>query len=325
MIIFNTSIEDKNFYYITGIEEPCKGVAVQGDSPFVIASSLDAGIASKYVETRTFKDREEFWKILGELTPSGRVGLNLARISVKTYNEIKKHITGRKFFDIDKQISEKRAKKSKKEIDYLTRAGKIASNSIEEIRDFLKPGISEFEIKAELEYLAAKKGSGRVTFETIVSSGKRSALPHATASDRKIQAGDTVMIDFGPSYKMYASDITRTFSIGRNREFESQYTRILEAHSAAVASIKDGVETSSVQKAAEKVIGKMVHLIGHGVGLDVHEAPLFSGGILEKGMVFTIEPAVYDRFGVRLEDTLFLDDKVKFITNAPRSLDFLIV
>ena len=325
MIIFNNSIEDRNFYYVTGIEEPCKGVFIQGDSPVVIASPLDAGTAGKYVETRTFSDGDEFWKILGDLAPPGRVGLNFSRIPVRTYKEIRKQITGRKFFDIEKQLSEKRAKKSNKELARLKQAGKIASRSIEEIREFLKPGISESDVKAELEYLAAKKGAEGFSFETMVSSGPRSALPHSTASGRKIKSGDVVMIDFGPGYRMYASDITRTFSIGRSREFESRYNLVLEAQSAAVESVEDGADASGVQKAAERIIGRMAHLIGHGVGLDVHEAPRFSGGVLEDGMVFTIEPAVYDGFGVRLEDTVFLDKKARFITDAPRSLDFAVI
>ena len=324
MIVFNTTVEDRNFYYLSGIEEPCRGVVVHEGRPVVLASPLDEGIAREYVETQVFKTRKEFWKVLGEIVTEDRVGLNFSRMPVGTFRKLRKHVKA-KFYDAGKEMAKKRLKKDKKEVEKLRRAAKIASRSMEEIRDFLRPGLSEFEVMSEIEHLASKKGSGRFAFETIVSSGPRTALPHSTASKRKLRPGDVVMVDFGPSYKMYASDMTRTFCLGGSDEFKERYRKVLDAQAAARAAAGDGADVRSVQQAAEKVIGKMAHLVGHGVGLDVHEDPRFSKGRLERGMVFTIEPALYDGFGVRIEDTFFLGKKLEPLTNAPRDLDFALI
>ncbi len=319
--IFNTGVEDRNFYYLSGIEEPCKGVVVSGRKPVVLASPLESGIAEKYARMLVYRSRSEFWKLFGELVGDSVVGVNFRRLTVKTFNMLKKK--GFRLGDASAWLSRKRAVKSREEISKIRKACRIASRSIEEFRELIRPGVKELELKAELERIAVEKGAEGFAFETIVASGPRSAIPHATASGRRLHQGDTVVVDFGPTYRMYASDITRSFSLGCSSEFKEAYEKVLEAQGAVVRKLKEGVSVREIREAAEKLVGKLAHSLGHGVGLDVHEAPSFTRGKLKRGMVLTVEPGIYKGFGVRVEDVFVVGGKL--LTSAPKELDFAVV
>ncbi|KUK52006.1 MAG: Peptidase M24 [Desulfotomaculum sp. 46_296] len=213
---------------------------------------------------------------------------------------------------------------------------RMADEAFAHILSFLKPGCTEVEISLEMEYFMRRGGAKKISFDTIVASGVRGAMPHGVASDKQLEIGDLVTMDFGCEFNNYCSDITRTVCLGAPTEMQERIYRIvLEAHDAGVHSIRQGVKASDVDLAARNVIEKyhfgknFRHSTGHGVGLIVHENPVISakdGTILQAGMVITVEPGVYlpGWGGVRIEDMVLVEEKgARLLTNAPR--DHLIV
>lgn len=210
-----------------------------------------------------------------------------------------------------------RLRKDDAEIDALRRAGTVADEAMAAIRDLGADaiGMTEAELAAEIERELTNAGGAGVSFETIVGSGPNGAMPHYTHGDRTIEPGDPVVLDFGTRVDGYPSDQTRTivFAGEPPAEFETVHATVLEAQTEAIDTIEPGVTAHSVDEAARSVIeaagygDAFVHRTGHGVGLDVHEAPDIVAGNdleLEPGMVFSVEPGIYlaDRFGVRIED-----------------------
>ncbi|AKK03245.1 aminopeptidase P family protein [Corynebacterium epidermidicanis] len=184
----------------------------------------------------------------------------------------------------------------------------------------LAVGRREIDVAADLEYRMRKLGAERPSFDTIVASGPNSAKPHHGASDRVITAGDLVTIDFGAHDRGFNSDMTRTFVMGHADEFAAEiYQVVLEAQLAGVAAATPGTQLVDVDKACRDIIEAagygeyFVHSTGHGLGLDVHEAPYAAQtgtGVLAAGMTLTIEPGIYvpGRGGVRIEDSLLITD-----------------
>jgi Xaa-Pro dipeptidase len=242
-------------------------------------------------------------------------------ISLQTYKKLCKDLK----IELTDIIERFRVSKSKTEIKNIERAIGIAENSLKKI------DLSGIENKAaaELEYNMRVKGSLRPSFETIVASGVRSSLPHASASSEKIET--PIVIDWGAIYHNYCSDITRT--IVNSEEQEEILEVVLEAQKAAINTLKPGIKASYIDKIARNVIEEygyidyFLHSTGHGVGLEVHENPSLSvkyGGKLEKGMVVTVEPGIYlkGKFGVRIEDMVLIKNRGKVLTNLSKKIKF---
>lgn len=220
------------------------------------------------------------------------------------------------------RIDSLRMVKDVKEISSIHQAVRIADEAFTRILPFIKPGIRETDIACELEYIMRRQGSERPAFDTIVASGKRGALPHGRASDKRIAPGDMITMDFGAVYDDYHSDITRTIVLGpvspKQREI---YDLVLAAQLAGIRAVAAGRMCRDVDAAARKVIedagyGKYFgHGLGHSLGLAIHEEPRFSPSagdmLLEKNMVMTVEPGVYlpQWGGVRIEDTVLVSDQ----------------
>jgi Xaa-Pro aminopeptidase len=178
----------------------------------------------------------------------------------------------------------------------------------------IRPGVKESDVAAEMEYAARRAGAEEMSFSTIIASGERSALPHGRASEKPIKAGGFVVCDFGVILGGYCSDQTRTVWVGSvSEDARVAYEAVLEAQLAAIAAVRPGVSVGEVDGAARKVLRKrglgrhFTHSTGHGVGLEIHEAPRLAAGqkaVLQPGMVITIEPGVYfpGKWGVRIED-----------------------
>jgi Xaa-Pro aminopeptidase len=183
------------------------------------------------------------------------------------------------------------------------------------------PGIREVEVAAKMEYAARTSGAEGMSFETIIASGPRSALPHGRASSTAIQPGGFVVCDFGVILHGYCSDRTRTVYVGSaTAEARHVYEAVLESQLAAIDAVAPGVAVSKVDRAARRVLEKkglaryFTHSTGHGVGLEIHEAPRLAQGqqeILRPGMVVTIEPGVYlpGKWGVRIEDVVVVTER----------------
>ena len=221
--------------------------------------------------------------------------------------------------------------KSAEEIDAIEKACDLASEALMRTLPEIKPGKTEIEIAALLEYNMRLLGAEKTSFDTIVASGVRGSMPHGTASSKKIEAGDGITIDFGAFYGGVCSDMTRTVFAGEPScsEMRRIYEIVLEAQLTAVNGYKPGMTGSDVDKLARDVIKNagygeyFGHGLGHGVGIDVHEMPGVSPrstAVLTPGMVFSIEPGVYvpGLGGVRIEDLVTIEgDKLRILTKKP--------
>ncbi len=214
-----------------------------------------------------------------------------------------------------------RSVKDEEEIMYLTKAAQIAEKALEKTMEVIKEGVTENFVKATLEYNMALLGSEKPSFDTICISGVKTSMPHGAPSDKVIEKGDFVTIDFGAVVNGYCSDMTRTFAVGcATDEMQEIYETVLKAQISATEFIKAGVKCADCDKIARDIIANtgygdnFRHSLGHGVGLKIHEMPNLSPKsdlILEKGNVVTVEPGIYieGKMGVRIENTVVVTEK----------------
>ena len=229
-----------------------------------------------------------------------------------------------------------RTVKSKDELERIIRAQRIAEKSFEEILNDIKPGVSEREIAARLTYKMLHYGAENMSFDPIVVSGTNSSRPHGVPSDKLIENGDFVTMDFGCIYEGYCSDMTRTIAVGSvTNEMRTVYDTVLREQKAVIKIDRAGVTGREVDAAARDLIAGagygdcFGHGFGHGVGLYIHEAPNAAPSAqkpLPAGAILTAEPGIYleGRFGVRIEDMLYLtEDGCINLTEAPKQLIIL--
>lgn len=239
-----------------------------------------------------------------------------------------------KFFELKGRVNELRVVKTEDELACLAKAEAIGDMAFSHILDYIKPGKMEMEVALELEYFMRSNGATGLSFDTIVASGPNSSLPHAVPTDRVLQDGDFVTMDFGCIYKGYCSDMTRTIYIGKEPSAKQQeiYDIVLRAQLAALEQIAPGKKCSDIDAIARDIIKNagygdyFGHGLGHGVGLYIHEEPRFSpkcDDILKPGIVITVEPGIYlpGQFGVRIEDMIQItEDGYRNLASAPKEL-----
>lgn len=234
---------------------------------------------------------------------------------------------------LDKKIGNIRIIKDKTEIEKIEKAQRIAEKAYLEMLNFLKPGVSERELAARLEFEMKLGGAEDISFDLITVTGKKTSLPHGVPSDEKVQAGDFFTCDFGAIYDGYHSDTTRTVAVGfATDEMREIYEIVLKAQLSALEIIRPNVKCSDVDKTARDIIEQngygenFGHSTGHGVGLDIHELPFVSAKsdtILQPGMIITDEPGIYlpDKFGVRIEDMVCVTENGYYnFVNLPKEL-----
>lgn len=213
-----------------------------------------------------------------------------------------------------------RRSKDAEEVERLIAAQRIAEAALEQILTEIRPGVTEKQISARLQYLMLAGGAENMSFDPIVASGPNSSMPHAVPTDRAIQDGDFVTMDFGCIYQGYCSDMTRTVAVGHvTEEMEKVYHTVLQAQLAGIAAARAGVTGREVDAAARQVIADagygayFGHSFGHSVGVEIHEAPNAAPSNdqpLPLGAAISAEPGIYlpGRFGVRIEDVLVLEE-----------------
>lgn len=216
--------------------------------------------------------------------------------------------------DLSETIKQIRVCKRSEEIEKITAAQRIAEKGFEHMLDFIKVGRTEREIRLELDYFMLSHGAEALSFDTIALSGKNTSQPHGVPTDKRVEQGDFVLLDFGAVVDGWHSDMTRTVCVGQpDDEMKRVYQTVLDAQLAGLAAVRSGITGVELDKAARDVISaagygdRFGHSLGHGVGMEIHEAPTASpscANVLESDMIVTIEPGIYipDRFGVRIED-----------------------
>jgi Xaa-Pro dipeptidase len=255
-------------------------------------------------------------------------------LNVESWRSLSKLLGSEKTLEVDNRfLRELRKVKDEYEIKMMRKAADLTSCGMRVAGEVVAAGVKEYEVAAEIEYAMRKQGSYGIAFETIVASGLASAFPHGGCSDRKIQKGNFVVVDMGATYKLYRSDMTRTFVAGKpSAKQKKLYEVVKAAQEKAVEAMKPNVEAKDVDAAARKVIAgagygdQFVHSLGHGVGLDIHEPPTLSPDsedVLAAGNVVTVEPGIYlvGYGGVRIEDTVLVQKNgAEKLTNGPCAL-----
>ena len=254
-----------------------------------------------------------------------------ASVTVERYRSLKK--LGVKLKGCHDIVADLRQKKDEAELASIRKAIRRAEQSFRELQKDIRPGAVERELALKLEYLMREKGSRKAAFDTIVASGRNGAMPHASVTNRRIRNGDLVTIDFGAEAEGYYCDITRTVCVGRPSARQQEIQGFVrKAQEEAIKAISPLVRCKTVDASARDVIqsaghgNHFGHATGHGVGLMVHEGPALSAlskGVLEEGMVVTVEPGIYvpGWGGIRIEDMVLVTKKgAKVLTTLSREL-----
>ena len=261
-----------------------------------------------------------------------KIGFEDAYMTVQDYERYRKAISFKLVPATDLML-QLRMVKSEEELEAMIGAQRIAERALEDILKEIRPGVTEKEIAARLQYLMLHYGASDMSFDPIVVSGPNGSLPHGVPSEKEIQSGEFVTMDFGCIYRGYCSDMTRTVAVGSvTDEMREVYETVLKAQLAGIEAAKAGATGKEVDGAARSVIteagyGKYFgHSFGHGVGVEIHEMPNASPmneNPLTEGAVISAEPGIYlpGKLGVRIEDVIVLTkDGCRNITKAPKEL-----
>lgn len=264
-----------------------------------------------------------------------KLGFEQEHLTFASYKAYERAISGQ-LVPISGIIENLRLIKTQAEIKILKEAAGIADRAFTHILDFIRPGITELDVSNELEFFMRKEGATSSSFDTIVASGKRSALPHGVATEKVIEKGDFVTLDYGAYYHGYVSDITRTVAVGKpSEELVKIYDIVLEAQLRGLAGVKPGMSGKEADALTRNLISEkgygeyFGHSTGHGIGLEVHEGPALSVKsdlILQPGMAVTVEPGIYlpGVGGVRIEDdTIITEDGNEALTHSAKELIIL--
>ena len=332
-------LDMKNIRYLTGFTGSDGALIIGDKQKFLLVDGRYTNQAEKEVddvEVVEYKDKID--GIVSVLSDGGlkSVGFESLAMNVSSYLKLKEKLKTVALNPMSDEIDTIRAIKDEAEIAFLKEAAEISFQALSAVFSLIKPGVKEKDIAIELEYRMGKCGAEMVSFPIIVATGTNSAQPHAAPGLREIENGDIVMIDYGAVYHGYHSDETCTFIVGRaNKKQEEIYSLVKKAHDRALEAIKPGAQCREIDRIArscieEENMGKFfTHGTGHGVGLDVHEAPRIgdrSTNILETGMVITIEPGIYipDLWGIRIEDMVLVkEDGCEVLTKVPKSMTIL--
>ncbi|HOJ09118.1 MAG TPA: Xaa-Pro peptidase family protein [Clostridiales bacterium] len=262
-----------------------------------------------------------------------KLGFEAADVKYNKYVEFKEKFQTIELVPLNDIVESIRIIKDNRELGYIKKAVEIADEAFNHILSYIKPGVGETEIAAEMEYFMKRQGGEGPSFQTIVASGVRSAMPHGVASEKELEYGDVIVMDYGAIYNGYCSDITRTVFLGdADSKIKKVYEIVLQAQIEALNGAFKGKTGREIDEIAREVITRsgygdnFGHGLGHGVGLEIHEEPRFAPAgdkIMENGMVVTVEPGIYiEGFGgVRIEDMIVInDDEPLILTKASKKL-----
>lgn len=335
-----------NIYYVTNFRsdphERLLGVVVfQEAEPFVICPKMevaDVKSAGWPYEAVGYKDTDNAFEflqnsIMERLQEMPLLAIEKEHLTVDRFEILQERFPAVQFAKLDEKLAHCRLIKDETELEKLRKAAELADYAIEVGSKVIKEGMTELEIVQAVEQAVKEKGAEKMSFESIIVSGKKTASPHGIPGPRALEKGDFVLFDLGVVYKGYCSDITRTLALGEpTDEMRKIYETVREAQQAAIDVVRPGTLAKEVDLAARSIIDEagygelFPHRIGHGLGISVHEFPSLTEQNempLEEGMVFTIEPGIYDPeiTGVRIEDDVVVTkDGVEVLTKFPKDL-----
>ncbi len=334
--------------YLTGLhfhlmERPVVLLLTSQSNPVIVLPELEMGKLSTVeppIQGFAYQDNPATWKAAFRqacdfLKLDGKtIGLEPTRLRVLELNYLQAAAPQARFVSAEAELEKLRLFKDEQEIAAMQRAVDIAQQAFTETLPFIRPGVSEKEIAAELTIRLLRAGSEpEFPFQPLVASGPNSANPHALPGERKLVKGDLLIIDWGATYQGYCSDLTRTLAIGNiDPELEQIHRLVLAANTAGRAACQPGPSAGSVDVATRAVItvggygAYFTHRTGHGLGMEAHEAPYIyaeNEEPLAPGMSFTIEPGIYlpGKGGVRIEDNVVITpDGVNCLSSLLREL-----
>ena len=328
-----------NIRYLTGFTGSEALLVLSPDDGWFLTDSRytsQAGTEVTGAKVVEFSVRLESLTNVLQETGAAKVAFEAGYTSVQAFQELCKKVPGIEFIPADKELIAIRTVKDASELEILEQVAGMASQALLEIVGELRPGAVESDVAWALEIAMRKRGAEGKSFDFIVASGERGALPHGKASDKRIAAGELVTIDYGAFYRGYCSDETVTVCLGqpdgRQREV---YETVRAAQEMAIEGVRPGMIFRDLDAIARDYIaGKgygqyFGHGLGHGIGLDVHEHPTVSPRsttVIEEGMVFTVEPGIYipSWGGVRIEDSVVVEGgRCRRITQVPKTLTIL--
>lgn len=334
ILIFNMN----NVFYLSKFDGSTATLLFTKNDKYIFVDSRYYEQAIKQTETFNvvLVEKNNLYELIKQIVIDEKINLIGFEndINYSTYLSISEKCTIN-----NKSISLKNLREIKDddELSIIQKACKISDQAFMHILDFVKVGVSENDINIEIQKFILDYGASGLAFNTIVASGKRSSLPHGVASDKIIEDGDFITIDFGIKYKGYCSDITRTIAIGSklNQELIKIYDIVKKAQQKAIDAIKPGVKASEIDYIARDYINKagykdyFNHGLGHGFGLEVHEEPYINStsiATLKENHIITIEPGIYipNLGGVRIEDDILVTKNGCIsLSNAPKDLIIL--
>lgn len=330
-----------NIRYFSGFSGTDSYVYLSAEKQVILTDSrytLLAEEAGAGFQVLTVSAGRGYGALLAELLQDDdakRLGFEDEAMLYHTVKNLQEHagIPEGSWIAVGEKISQLRAVKTELEISWMARAEQIGDEAFSYIIKEMKPGVTELEIAAKLEYFMRMQGAEDKSFDTIVASGYHSSMPHAVPTAKALEAGDFVTLDFGCRYHGYCSDMTRTVVLGKASDRQKDLYRIvLEAQQAALEGLRPGITGAQGDRLARRVIEEagygdcFGHSLGHSVGLEIHEKPSLSpkdDTILEPGMMETVEPGIYVAGfgGVRIEDLVVLTEKgCRNLTHSPKEL-----
>lgn len=334
--------------YLTGLrfhlmERPVMLIVAPGKEAALILPELEMAKLAEIsypLQAFPYGENPETWSkifrsALHSLDLFGRtIGIEPRALRVLELRFLEYGAPGAHIVSADAALTDLRIRKDADEVAKMRRAVQIAQNALEAMLPLIKIGMSEQELANELVIQLLRHGSQpEMPFSPIVGGGPTSANPHASPGERKIQAGDLLLFDWGASYDGYISDLTRTFAVGEiDPKFRQIHNIVQEANAAGRAAAKPGLPCAVVDKAAREVIEKsgygayFTHRTGHGIGMEGHEEPYMRSDnlkVLEPGMCYTVEPGIYlpGEGGVRIEDNLVVTESgSESLSDMPREI-----
>ncbi|MGP7818452.1 M24 family metallopeptidase [Niallia sp. 01092] len=339
-----------NIFYFSGFysdphERLLALILFPQEQPILICPAMeknDAKNAGWKYDIIGYSDIENPWeaihqKITAKTHTVKKVAVEKDHMNVSRYESLRSGFPSiKQFISAEEKVNQLRMVKTEKELSYIREACKWADYAIEVGCSEIAEGKTEMQVLAAVEYELKKKGIAKMSFSTMVLTGKNGASPHGNPGDTPIQKGDFVLFDLGVVVDGYCSDITRTVAYGEVSDQQKEiYDTVLKAQLAAIEASKPGVACKTVDLAARQAIRNggygeyFPHRLGHGLGISVHEFPSLTETnplVLQEGMVFTIEPGIYvpNIAGVRIEDDVYVTkDGVEILTKFPKELQIL--